>query len=139
MIQVRPARISDAELLFAWRNDESTRQASINVEPVAWEDHVRWLTASLANRNRRLLIAELEGVPVGTVRIDQGERTEISWTVSPGMRGKGVGKAIVSRSLPHGEVTARIKHDNVASQKIAASAGFMLVIDRDLQEWVRAG
>jgi RimJ/RimL family protein N-acetyltransferase len=135
-MKLRPATLDDAALLLEWRNDLLTREASVNTEPVSWDSHVAWLRASLGNPRRKLLIAEIER-PVGTVRIDYGEETELSWTVAPDARGRRLGKAMVLAAVPEGQVIAHIKHDNVASQRIAEAAGFRLARGGDLQRWVR--
>lgn len=135
--QLRRATMADAKMLFDWRNDPETCAASINSDPPQWEGHQKWLDASLCNPERALLIAEVDGVPVGTVRIDHGEETELSWTVAPDQRGKGIAKQMVELACPPEHVVAKIKPENVASQKVAESAGFMLVEEGELQVWER--
>ncbi len=123
----RRATMLDLERLLQWRNDSFTRQNSINTEPVQRETHERWLKASLENRKRKLYIAEISGEPVGTVRLDQQESGwELSWTVAPAARGKGIGKRMVKEAtnLITGNLTARVKDGNLASVRIAEYAGF---------------
>lgn len=77
-----------------------------------------------------LFIAEESGHPVGTVRLDCGDRDcELSWTVAPAFRGKGKGKELVAKAsgLTDLPLTARILEKNEASMRIAKSAGFTLV------------
>lgn len=128
---LRSATESDARLLFEWRNDPLTRHNSLETRPVAWEEHLRWLQASLALAERRLLIAELDREPVGTARLDQGaEFCEVSWTVAPARRGRGLGKAIVSAAIAaagSGTLIARIKETNAASIRIAEACGLRRV------------
>ena len=138
MIVLRPATMADAGLLLRWRNDPATRAASVNPAEVGRQEHLAWLEASLRSPTRTLLVAELDGAPVGTVRIDRGAETELSWTVAPGHRGKGLGKAMVQAAVPEGDVVARIARDNAASQAIALAAGFTLEEDGALQRWRRA-
>lgn len=136
-VDLRPVTMNDAKMLFEWRNDPETRANSRKTAPVPWEEHCKWLRESLANPKRELLVAEIDGVPVGRARIDRGEETEMSWTVAPDHRGKGVGKAMVAAACPPGPVVARIKPSNRASQAIAAHAGFRKVSDGELQVWRR--
>jgi RimJ/RimL family protein N-acetyltransferase len=130
-LTLRAAAAADARLLFEWRNDPLTRSNSLETGLVPWEEHLRWLTASLARSDRRLLVAELEGVPVGTVRFDQhADACEVSWTVAPAQRGRGLGKAIVAAAIAAagpGVLVARIKHENAASQRIAEACGLSRV------------
>lgn len=133
---LRKATMDDAETLFRWRNDPLTRQNSFTTDEVPWESHIKWLEASFQNPNRALYIAEC-----GTVRADiQGDRVELSWTVAPEIRGKGFGKAMVACAVslyPDFILTASIKPGNVASEKIAESAGFHLASrDKHASHWL---
>src|SRR3989344_6369332 len=128
-LHLRPASMDDAKALFAWRNDPETRRNSINTEPVAWEGHVAWLTKSLEMPTRKLYVAEVGGIPVGTVRADllEGGEYELSWTVAPESRGKGFGKQMVlqfAREMLSGKrLLAEVKRGNIASEKIAQALG----------------
>jgi RimJ/RimL family protein N-acetyltransferase len=98
--------------------------------------------ASLANPNGQLLIAEHDGVAIGTVRLDfSGDRCELSWTVAPEARGRGLGSLMVAGAVPAAggkNVVAEIKRGNSASIRIAAKAGFRFFEERDgLQVWRR--
>ncbi len=127
-LSLRPAALTDAGLLLAWRNDEQTRAASHHSEPVRWDAHLDWLRRSLADPLRRLWIACRGNQPVGTVRADgpcDGGPTMLSWTVAPDQRGSGVGRAMVqlaAQSLS-GPLHAEVKAGNAASARIAEAAG----------------
>ena len=140
-MNLRPATMEDACRLFEWRNDIQTRKNSIDMDEVPWEDHVEWLRKSLSSPTRTLMIAERDGVPVGTVRIDrEGFRaSQLSWTVAPDFRGSGVGREMVSHfaDVLTGKLIAYIKRENIASQRIAEATGFRLEQDGELQVWVR--
>ncbi len=133
---IRPATIQDGKLLFDWRNDAQTRAASRSSDPIDEQSHFEWLNASLVNPNRRLLIAELNSHPVGTVRIDLCSPCEASWTVAPAARGKGIGARMVKQALRGIDfpVIAVARTANHASIRIAEMAGFT-VIHND-GEWV---
>jgi UDP-2,4-diacetamido-2,4,6-trideoxy-beta-L-altropyranose hydrolase len=127
-LSLRPAALSDAGLLLAWRNDEQTRAASHHREPVPWEDHMDWLRRSLADPLRSLWIACRGNQPVGTVRADrEGDAgpTTLSWTVAPDQRGSGVGRAMVQLAAQglSGPLHAEVKAGNAASARIAEAAG----------------
>lgn len=133
-LRLRPASLEDAELLLRWRNEPSTRDASLRTTPIGRDEHIAWLQASLGDPKRRLLVAELRGIPVGTVRADREEAGHVlSWTVSPECRGYGVGKAMV-RLLADaitGPIRAEIRRGNMASMRIAEAAGMGLVREDD--------
>lgn len=125
-LQLRPATLDDAELLLKWRNDASTREASHNTSPVCIDEHVEWLKKALANENQKLYVAEIDRVPVGTVRADyENPGYELSWTVSPSKRGRGHGEAMVrllAKTISE-PIRAEVKADNIASIHIAEAAG----------------
>lgn len=126
---LRPATIRDSDILLKWRNDLQTRIASHNTSEVQKEDHLKWLAASLENKDRQLMIAEDNNIPVGTVRADYTNGVhEISWTVAPSARGCGLGKRIVALFVGQfsGPIRAEIKKGNYASIKIAEYAGMTL-------------
>lgn len=128
---LRPALITDADALLDWRNDAHTRTASRNHGLVGREGHIRWLDGVLHDPDSRLFIAEQDGIPVGTVRADRKAdgMTEISWTVSPRFRNRGIARAMLDELFPilSGMVCAEIKANNIASIKVAAHAGMLLV------------
>ena len=127
---LRFAKMTDAKILFEWRNDLMTRDASHNTSEIRFEDHLVWLENSLTNQHRKLFVAEINGVPVGTVRADQSDGTwEISWTVAPEHRGRGLGKRIVSKLARSiiGPIRAEVKAENIASVRIAESIGMRLI------------
>lgn len=123
-MRLRPATMEDADRLFRWRNDPMTRASSVNRDPVAWDDHVAWLTASLANPLREILIAE-EDAPIGTLRLDKDIRTEVSITLAPAARGHGQAAPLIALATgTGGPYVARIRPDNPASRKAFETAGF---------------
>lgn len=127
-VTLRLATIDDAELLFEWRNDPVTRQASRNSDPIEFDSHRQWLAHSLSSDHRKLWIALANDIPVGTVRLDLGPVSELSWNVAPNMRGQGFGKKMVRLAIVEstGPVSAVIRDDNSASRRLAESLGFTL-------------
>ncbi|WP_144223207.1 GNAT family N-acetyltransferase [Mesorhizobium amorphae] len=120
-MKLRPASIDDAQLLFDWRNEPLTRAMSVNTEPVAWDDHVKWLSTRLARPEPGLYICEDDGIPCGMVRIDNDE---ISYTVDTGFRGKGLAtKMLILARHQFGSKRAKVKRSNEASAKAATKAG----------------
>ena len=128
-LALRRASIADGHLLYGWRADPVTRAASHQTGPLDPATHLAWLASSLTRPEREIYIAESDGVPVGTVRVDRApDAAEISWTVAPDARGRGLGSrmvAMAAASIP-GAIRAEIKPDNRASIRIAAAAGMQL-------------
>ena len=83
----------------------------------------------MLNPDRKLYIAEEDGISVGTVRSDWAENAyTLSWTVAPEARGKGIGKSMVSLFVKQTTeaIRAEVKVENLASIKIAQEAGMVL-------------
>ena len=128
-LYLRPATLEDAKILFEWRNDPQARAASHNQDKISFKAHLSWLKDSLVNPDRKLYIAEEDGVRVGTVRADWTEGAfTLSWTVRPEFRGKGVGKRMVSLLAKQitEPIRAEVKVGNLASIRIAREAGLQL-------------
>jgi RimJ/RimL family protein N-acetyltransferase len=133
-IRLRLATIQDADLLLEWRNDPETRNASHNTGEVQREDHVSWLTKTLNDASRQLFVAEEIGVPVGTVRADLADGVhELSWTVAPSARGRGVAKRMVAllASQISEPIRAEVKSGNTASTRISEHAGLLFAREAD--------
>jgi RimJ/RimL family protein N-acetyltransferase len=123
----------DSENLLRWRNDPETRRNSTNTAEVSLQEHARWFATMLANYPQQVLIADLDGVSVGVVRLDWSEDREscdLSFTVAPEHRGKGCGFAIVEhaiRDIKNARVCAEVKVSDVASRRIFEKLEFHVI------------
>jgi len=134
-LTLRAVTADDSNILLKWRNDKMTRQASIDTNIINQQDHEAWLKKALSNDKRELYIAEISNTPVATSRIDTLDQhhAEISWTVSPDYRGRGVGKILVQKSMrlkKNITFIAKIKKENAASFSIAKSVGMDLLYQK---------
>jgi len=135
-MKFRDATTGDEELLLWWRNDEQSRKNSIKTDIIEVREHNQWFQSVINNPEHKLLIAcNEDGIDVGTVRFDLISGTEdsyeISWTVAPEWRGKGVGKEMVIAAIEQPflkgkHIKAQIKSANEASIKIAQASAFTL-------------
>lgn len=133
-LTVRPARSDDTEMVYRWRNDASTRAVSLGTAEIAYDDHLRWMAATLAAPDRALFVAVVGPLPVGVIRFDlRGNDTwEVSLYTDPGLHGLGLG----TRMLLAGETAlihaghdvsafyARIVSGNEVSTKMFERAGY---------------
>lgn len=133
VLQVRPATADDAQLLFDGRNAEAVRRWSLETGVIEWQQHQNWLTASLSNDQRLLLIAEADDGPVGVLRYDlRGFEVEVSIYLFQGRFGLGWGRALLMRGeafvrahWPQLQaITAQVLPANQPSMKIFREAGF---------------
>lgn len=129
------ATIKNADLLYEWRTDPLTREMSLNTHKESYENHLLWLETALKNPQRQIyLYFDPDFKALGTVRCDQKENfIEISWTINPHYRGKGFGKQMLAQFIQKnpGYYRAQVKIENMASQKICESAGFVRVDQKD--------
>lgn len=135
MTSLRPATTDDSTAVFEWRNDETTRAASVTTAAVPWTDHERWYSGVLADPARLLYIAWEGDERVGLCRFDTDAAlttAEVSINLNPAYRGKGYAirilRGAIERFRADGgaglRLTATIRPENVASLKTFAAIGF---------------
>lgn len=105
-LTVRPVTMADECTLLEWRNDSETQAASRSTDQVSPQHHHEWLRSSLTSPVRVLLLCEDEaGNPVATVRFDLKSGTpntyEVSLTVAPHLRGRGLGQVALLAGEHH--------------------------------------
>jgi len=96
-LDLRAATMADAETMHLWRNHSATRAVSLTKDPIAFDDHVRWLKSSLGIADRLLLMAHVGAIDVGVIRFDYlstGE-AEVSLYLDPQLHGLGLGKRLL--------------------------------------------
>lgn len=134
-LRLRKAIESDTDFLFGLRNEEGVRTLSWDTDPIPYETHRAWISRSLANPRRILLIAEVNGIPVGQARYDIddiGASAEVSIAFLSEHRGKGFGSEALRRSAEiiffnHPSIKtlcAHIKPENARSADFFAKAGY---------------
>lgn len=132
-MHAREATEADAELLLGWRNDPRTRQSSRTTAVIPLTEHLTWLRGVLADPDRLLFVAELDGEAVGTVRFDREEPGvwEVSITLAPSSRGRGLSGAVLAegeRALAERvdaqAILAAVHTENPASAALFSRAGY---------------
>ena len=132
-VRVRPVSNEDCALLFQWATDPLTRQMSFHSDPIRWEEHQQWFEQVTHEPHSMFLVAEWlqkgRWIPVGQVRIAQDGIVSIS--IAPEYRGRRLAwptlQAAVARyhaCFPEKVLTAYIKPENRASQRVFRQAGF---------------
>jgi UDP-2,4-diacetamido-2,4,6-trideoxy-beta-L-altropyranose hydrolase len=133
VLRVRAATLRDAQLLFEGRNAEAVRRWSLQSSVIEWPAHQNWLTASLSNAQRLLLIAEADDGPVGVVRYDlRGFTAEVSIYLFENRLGLGWGRALLARGEAFARahwpqldtLNATVMPANQPSLKVFREAGF---------------
>ncbi|MCU7250653.1 UDP-2,4-diacetamido-2,4,6-trideoxy-beta-L-altropyranose hydrolase [Pseudomonas koreensis] len=133
VLTLRVATLDDARLLFDGRNAEAVRRWSLETGVIEWPAHLNWLTASLSNPQRLLLIAEADDGPVGVLRYDlRGFEAEVSLYLFEGRFGLGWGRALLARGEAFVSahwpsltaITAQVLPANRPSLTVFHDAGF---------------
>jgi UDP-2,4-diacetamido-2,4,6-trideoxy-beta-L-altropyranose hydrolase len=138
-LKTRPAVWDDADDLLAWKNDATVRQFSIvSKEPILKENHLGWLTKTLADPNVLLKIILLDGRKLGDIRFDINDHEiEVSIRLAPQYRGMGIGTRALDQECTQMEkncdkvLTATIVNENEASLKLFTANGFKVFERRD--------
>ena len=132
MMSLRKVKPADAMTLYRWRNEPDTRRSSINQDELDWDGHNVWLSHELGSEKSIMLIGELNGMPVAQVRFNEvGRYLNLSYSVDPTQRGRGLGHRIVAEGLRYidglkgQEVRADVKTSNVPSLAVFRAAGFL--------------
>ncbi len=134
-IEIRRAHESDSLKLFEWRNHQTIRAMSKSSAPIAWADHQVWFAKVQADKNRMLLIGEIDNEPVGVVRFDREEdRALVSIYLVPEGGFKGQGRNLLLRAeewlkthrADIKSILAEVLGANTASQRLFIGADYRL-------------
>lgn len=140
-LSLRPVELSDANMLFQWRNEKETRANSLHSEKLVYEDHVRWLKSVLGTAKAQyFFILMANFVPVGQIRLAvENKMALISYSIDATHRGSGYGRMILKMAedklraqrvcLP---LVGYVKEENVASQRVFASLHYHESRENDL-------
>ncbi len=135
-IELRPAKLEDARSLFEWRMDPINRDQSFQTEPFSYESHLEWLTKSLENQDRVLLIGYEREEAIGVLRYDLHQKEAlVSIYLVPGHHGKGYGSPLLESGSEYlkthfstiEKIRAEIKPENLPSQKAFLNAKYRKV------------
>lgn len=130
---VRQAQPEDAMDILHWRNDPLVCAMSRHHEPISEAVHMAWYSRAVDDPNRLLLIGVMGEKKIGIVRFDhhQASLWEVSITMAPNARGKGVGRHLLEMALKRlniihapSSVLAVVRLNNEPSLRLFHSLGF---------------
>jgi len=134
-LHLRPARETDAKLVWKWANDSTTRANSFSPDPIPWDDHLRWYAKKLVDSGTRIYMACAEtGDGCALVRFDVKGGTAVAGiTVAPEYRGLGLASEVIRSGTQqfHDEygalpIFAYVKPNNLASRQAFEKGGYVL-------------
>lgn len=123
----------DSGLLYAWANDEDVRKNAFNTQPIAWNEHCTWFAKKMHDSKCSMYIFQNDRrLPLGQIRGDIVDgKIEIDYSIDKNQRGKGYGKKMLELFIEKSfglaktiEFIAKVKIENVASQKCFEACGF---------------
>ena len=133
MLKLREIEPADIDLLFEWANDPLTRKNSFHSDMIQYEDHKKWFSRMISDDSVLQYIMMEDEIPVGQIRLNlEAEKAEIGYSIAAEYRGRGYGHIILQ--LIKGEIrnkhpeirklVARVKPDNIASNRLFISEGY---------------
>jgi UDP-2,4-diacetamido-2,4,6-trideoxy-beta-L-altropyranose hydrolase len=133
MISLRPVTIGDLQMVFHWRNDPFIIAHGSSGREVAWDEHEKWFTETIADSNRRMFIIVDHDEPIGQIRFDRETRQHCVVSVyllrSFTARGLGVdairtGCGAIFQTWDVERVVACVRQDNPCGRSAFLKAGF---------------
>ena len=135
-IYLRIVKETDMKLLFDWRNNELVRKNSFCMDPVEWNEHVKWFNTTLVKSSVLFFILICKEQEVGQIRIDlELDNTAIiNYSIAEKYRGFGYGKQILhlaetelyERFKNKYMLKALVKENNISSQVAFERLGYIL-------------
>lgn len=132
-ITMRPARMSDSDMLLAWRNDPATCAALRSTTAVSPEQHDSWMrfNVGMGYPAHIVYVGENDGDPVGCVRLDMVKDDVLVYAtsvmVAPEHRDSDLGLLMLSATCEmfnEFTLTAEIKVRNKRSRDLFETCGF---------------
>jgi len=142
MLDMRPATMADADMLYEWVNDPLTRSMStMGANHILREDHDNWMRFNVLQGYPQhiVMIADTEYGSVGVVRFDTDKRDtmrhRVSITIGPKFRGMHLASGVLAeacRLMDESTLVAEIKKTNAPSISIFERCGFEKVSESNV-------
>lgn len=141
---LRPVTPADAKLIFDWRNQDHIREASLNADPLIWENHVAYLQKVLADQENHLwCIYQEDGADLGLTNAKRQEDGSWVWGFYIGAASapNGAGRRMLVQFLRRliktpgfTGVEATVLAANPRSRALHEALGFRLKSDKPAPE-----
>lgn len=132
-IQLRTATQSDSQNIFEWRTHPSIVKTSSNTNLITWDDHESWYLEAIKDKNRLVLIAEIDRIPIGVIRFDiENTAALISIYLVPRDDTKGFGSYLLIQAEEWLKsyrsdvinIRAEVLGDNIKSQSMFSKSNY---------------
>ncbi len=133
---------TDLNLVFSLSNDPLVRANSFNPNKIEYSDHCNWFSKTLSAKNTLFFLVfadEAEKQFVGQIRFNRKTKTSteciIFFSITKEFRGKHIACDFIKLGIEELKknwhtvetVTAEVKDENIASNKLFIKEGFNLV------------
>lgn len=145
MFFLRKADKLDADILFEWVNDPEVREASFRQDKIAYTEHFEWFKNTINDEKYNLFIFMNDNIPVGQIRLFfDNERIIINYSIAKEFRGKGLASLMIAQAenwlrekmdTSSFILVARVKFDNIASQRTFMSLDYIPKTRKDYIEY----
>ena len=134
--------ITDCKLIYSISNDPVVRKNSFNQKSIEYENHCKWFSKILADKNTLFFIVffdETENEFVGQIRFSRKSEESLDCVISLSITEAFRGKHIASKFIELGieklkknwlgikSIIAEVKDENIASNKLFLKEGFQLI------------
>ena len=138
----------DCDIVFSLSNDPLVRACSFNSAPIEYESHCKWFEKTIKDKNTLFFLIFDDDNFVGQMRfnrkIENSINCIISLSITKEYRGKHIGseflqlgiEALVKKWYNIKSITAEVKEENLASNKLFLKNNFEL-IKQDTYNWYR--
>jgi len=125
----RPVYHSDAQLLFEWANNSTTRKSSLNSDKITWKEHLKWFHQKMNDSKTKMFLFHIKN-PVGVLRLDEvNNKLQISFSVDVKHRGKDIGNQMIIFALKKfsgNDFSAQVIEGNRGSHRIFLKNNFIV-------------
>ena len=96
MITIKKLTSGDSEQLFQWRNNPQIYQFLFNPKPIEKEEHEKWISTIVDNKNNPFFVGSKDGTPCGIVQFKiESCVAEVGVYVSPEFQGEGIASKLI--------------------------------------------
>jgi len=150
LIKLRRASEKDINLTFLWAINPEIRKYSFNQHQITKEEHSKWFSEKIKNKNCFYFIAEYNQTAVGSIRFDiSGKDAMISYLLDPLYQGQGLGQVLLKngvelfsqkirkykKSIDH--IWGDVMETNIASIKAFRRLGFNEINEQSFFKYIK--
>ncbi len=139
---LRSATEVDSDQLFEWVNrPDSLSGKAVTSEPILRVTHDNWFAGRLADPGTMIHLIEVDGNPVGQIRLQQDSSGAfaVDIYIEPSHRGQGIAAWSIYQAVSqlrenhdNARLVALVRRENEASQALFQHAGFNEVDSSDI-------